>query len=506
MSFWTLVRHRLRAYIRVPFLGRRFASLVVGTFVALYFGGALVLAGLFFDDIVREGAPGADPLLVAAQGLLPFGLGYAVLQSVLASGLGVDPTPYRSLPIRRGALVALLSVFALLRLWTAVPLAFVGAVGVEAALDGAGVEALRFGLASLGVLAAAAYLAPMLRQAVSARPVATIGGGLVLVAATGVEVLDLGIAVTSLTDVSGWLFGGVVQGDVLPVGTAAVLLAGVVGGYVRWLRREMRVDRSARSRSVRLSSDVLDGLARRGPYWREAVLEARLLVRNAQTRWMLVVALMFVIVVAGFGVLPIEFADLREAPPMELLNLTLFPGLFATGAFAIFYGQNLFSYECDGIEASMARPVSARHRVGGKLLFLEAGTIVCFLIPLPVLLLSQNPFLIVHTTFFLYNLGVVVPAVVAGATFNRKALAVEEMNFAQSNVSGPRTAIVLPLFALPFPFLFAFDRVWLQFGPIAAMGVVSTLAYPLWIRGLTALHEYNRYAMMRGFRASREQA
>jgi hypothetical protein len=505
VTLLSLLHHRLRAVVRAPFVGRRALSLILGGVLALYLGGGLVLVGLVFDDLVREVAPQADPLLVAARGLLPAGLAYAALQVFLASGLRIDPTPYRALPVRRGALVALLCVFALGSAWTAVPMAFVGAVGVEAALGGAGSAALRFGLAALGVLAAAASLAPMLRQAASTHPLASAGGALALVAATGIEAIDLGVGAASLVDLSGWLFGGMVRGALLPTLTAGLGLAGVVGGYARWVRRAMVLDRQQR-RSVPIgpSSSVLDRWARRGPAWREAVLEGRLLLRNAQTRWTLVTALLVVALVAGLGLIPFEWADLRGAAPLQLLNMTLFPGLFATGAVAFYHGQNLFSYEGERVEASMARPVAARHRVGGKLLFLEVGVLACFLLPLPALLLAQSPFLVVHTTFFLYNLGVVAPAIVAGATFNRKALAVQETTFAQANVSGARTALLLPLLALPFLFLFAFDRLALQFAPIAAIGTLSLLARPLWLRGLAALYEWNRHAMARGFRASQD--
>lgn len=503
MTLLSLLHHRLRAVVRAPFVGRRALSLILGGVLALYLGGGLVLVGLVFDDLVREVAPQADPLLVAARGLLPAGLAYAALQVFLASGLRIDPTPYRALPVRRGALVALLCVFALGSAWTAVPMAFVGAVGVEAALGGAGSAALRFGLAALGVLAAAASLAPMLRQAASTHPLASAGGALALVVATGIEAIDLGVGAASLVDLSGWLFGGMVRGALLPTLAAGLGLAGVVGGYARWVRRAMVLDRQQR-RSVPIgpSSGVLDRWARRGPAWREAVLEGRLLLRNAQTRWTLVTALLVVALVAGLGLIPFEWADLRGAAPLQLLNMTLFPGLFATGAVAFYHGQNLFSYEGERVEASMARPVAARHRVGGKLLFLEVGVLACFLLPLPALLLAQSPFLVVHTTFFLYNLGVVAPAIVAGATFNRKALAVQETTFAQANVSGARTALLLPLLALPFLSLFAFDRLALQFAPIAAIGTLSLLARPLWLRGLAALYEWNRHAMARGFRAS----
>lgn len=487
----------------MPFLGRRLVSLLVGAVIVLYFGGGLVLAGVFFDDLMREVAPSADPLLVAARGLLPFGLGYAALRVVMESGLGVDPRPYRALPVRRSSLVGLLSVFALLSLWNAVPLTFVGAVCVEMTLNGAGGAALRFGLASFGVLAAITYAAPMLRWVVSGRPLLAVGAVGLLVGAVGIEAVDLGGSLVSLVDVSGWLFGGVVKGQVLPTSVAVFSLVGLVGGYTRWLRRAMVVDRAQRRASSGGSSAWLDRLARRGPAWREAVLETRLLWRNPQTRMSLFTTALLPVIVTVFAFIPMELADFRTMSGVQLLNATLLPGLFATGAAAIYYGQNLFSYEGEGIEASMARPVSARHRVRGKLLFLEAGTLACFLVPLPFLILRQHPFLIVHTSFFLYNAGIVAPVMIAGATFNRKALAIDERSFSQTNFSGGRTALLVPSVGIPFLFLFSFDRLAFQFGGFGAIGLLSLLALPLWLHGLTALYEYNRYAMIRGFRASR---
>ncbi len=504
MPVWRFLRHRHRAYRRVPFFERRALSAVLGGFLALYLGGGLVLLGIVFDDLVREMVPGTDPLLVASRWLLPLGLLYAVVRVFAESGVGADLRPYLPLPLRRSGLMAVLAVLSLFSLWNAVPLAFVATACTEAALDGALGAALRFGLVSVGVLAAVTYAVPMLRRGVSARPVLAAVGLFLLVASAGLEWVNVAGGVASLLDVSGWLFGGAVQGRLLPASAAGIGLVGIGAGYVRWLRQAMVVDQNRRSGAAARTSDGLDWLARRGPVWREAVLEARLLLRNAQTRWTFFTALFFVLVLSGFAVLPIEAADLREAPPMELINMTVFPGLFATGVFAIYHGQNLFSYEGTGVEACMARPVSARHRMGGKLLFLEVGTLFCFLIPLPTLLLSQNPFLIVHTTFFLYNAGIVVPAMIAGATFNRKALAVDERTFMQTNFSGGRVAVTFPLLVVPFLFLFSFDRLALQFGGVAAIGLLSLLAMPVWLRGLTQLYDYNRHAMLRGFRASGE--
>ena len=502
MTLLTLLRHRLRALWRVPFAGRRVVSLLIGVFVALYLGGGLVLLGLVFDDLVREAAPGADPLLIVARWLLPFAVAYAAVRVMTESGLGADPRPYRLLPIRRDALVAFLAVWALFSLWNVVPLAFLVTVCAEAALSGAMGTALRLGLAGLGVLGAVTYAVPVLRQALSDRPFMAAGLVLVAVGSVAVEAVDVVGGIASLLDVSGWLLGGVVQGRVLPGAVSLVLLGAVGYGYARWLRGAMVLDQGAQDAGRSgASNDWLDRLARRGPAWREAVLETRLLLRNSQTRFTIFNVLLLVGLIVGLGFVPIELRDLKDST-LNFINLTFFTGLFGTGGIAVWHGQNLFSYEGRCFEGSTARPATAGHRVAGKCLFLAGGVLICFLLPLPILLWLQSPFLVIHGAFFLYNVGVLVPAVVAGATFNRKALAISETTLAQTNFSGVRAAVVLPLFGLPMIPILLFDSVLLRFGTIAALGAVSALAYPLWRRGLVPLYRRNRYAMMRGFRSS----
>ena len=138
------------------------------------------------------------------------------------------------------------------------------------------------------------------------------------------------------------------------------------------------------------------------------------------------------------------------------------------------------------------------------MLFLAGVALVCSLVPLPVLLWTGSPFLAVHTSFLFYNVGLLVPATVAGATFNRKILSIGEMTFTQANFSGVRAAVVLPLFALPAIPIRLIDSFSLRFGFIAGLGVLSAVAWPLWHRGLTRLYKRNRHSMMRGFRTSRK--
>ena len=102
MTLLSLLYHRLQAAVRAPFVERRALSLILGGFMALYLGGGLVLFGLFFDDLVRNVAPGRDPLLVASRGLLPLGLLYAAVRVFTESGLGADVRPRRCSTCRGG--------------------------------------------------------------------------------------------------------------------------------------------------------------------------------------------------------------------------------------------------------------------------------------------------------------------------------------------------------------------------------------------------------------------
>jgi hypothetical protein len=464
----------------VPFFERRALSVILGGFMALYLGGGLVLFGLFFDDLVRNVAPGADPLLVASRGLLPLGLVYAAVRVFVKSSRGADLRSYVSLPLRRSVLAGMGAVLALFSLWNAVPLAFIVTVGVEAAVDGALGPALRFGLVGAGVL--------------------------LVVGSVGLEAVDAVGGAASLLDASAWLLGGTVEGRAVPTVATILVLGGIGGGYVRWLRMEMDLDRGTRTTSsTGQTSDRLSVLTTYGPAVREAVLELRLVLRNSKPRLSLFSTLLIAAAVAFLGYFVGSWAELRELlSGTQLLNTALWQGLFGTGAFVIFHGANGFSWEGGHFEATMAHPVSTQNRIDGKLLLLGASVVLCFLVPLPVFVATGSPIWALHAAFGLYNLGVLVPAAVAGATFNRKALTLNDSMMFEANVSAGRIAIAIPVMVLPIGLLGLLPDVGEALMLIGGLGGVSLLALPLWRRGLAALYRRNQHAMARGFRASRE--
>ena len=204
------------------------------------------------------------------------------------------------------------------------------------------------------------------------------------------------------------MLGGAVTGRVLPTLSALLLLAGIGGGYVRWLRREMDLDRRTRTTSPSgRTSDGLDGLVAYSPSVRGGVLELRLILRNSKPRLSVFMAFIIAGTVAAMGYFVNDWTELRELlTGTQLLNTALWQGRFGTGGLGFLQGGNLFGWEGGFLEATMARPVSARHRTDGKLLLLGASVVVYFLIPLPVFVSTGSPAWTLHVAFALYNLGV----------------------------------------------------------------------------------------------------
>ncbi|MEF8939047.1 MAG: DUF5687 family protein [Salinivenus sp.] len=497
MSLLSLLRHRLRAFWRAPLFKQRAASLVVSTLMALYLGGGLVVLGLAFDNVVREVAPSTDPVLVLARWLLPLGLVHIALRVVMESDSRTDLQPYLHLPLRRGSLLLYRAVSTLLSFWNAVPLLFFVAVCGEAAARGAGMEALRLGLAAAGVLVATTCLAPMARWFASRRPFLLGGTLLVGAVATGT------VTVESVADVSPFLsaFGeipsAVVRGEAVPTVAAFVLLIGVMTSYACWLRGGLALDQIKQPRMRGGTLPPLHRLAGQSAAWREAVLELRLALRNAQLienarpRLQLFYALAGASIIVMISFFSVEVSDL-SVEAGQAFGAIVVPGLAGTGMLIFGYGRLLFAWEGHAFEGMMARPVPPRRRIEGKLLFLVTGVIICSLIPLPFLLFSRSPYLFVQIAFLLYSSGFWAPTRAASAilSWSVSTRRRREMGTLIADILINLVPIGLPI--LPF---FLFDRLSLQLGSIALLGLLSMLSMPTWIRFITSIYRRDRYGI-----------
>lgn len=506
MSVWRLFRHYILSQRRSVDDNRRLLSLLIRGFVFLYAALVLAVVGLSFDEIARKITSTSRPLILASHALIPFGLMYGAVQVGVRSGLRIDPRPYENLPIRKRTLITLLASLEIFSWWNALPLVFFCAVSAGVAWTGPVAEAARFGVASAGVLVTITYAVPVARRALAGRFGLAV---LVIVAAVGIGATEVAGTLgrfIALSDVSGWMLGGVVQGHVAPSLVAAGIAGVSILGYVAWLNRVVFSEEERRVSSSRQSVGVFVARGfRRRPVVREALLEALLVLRNSQPRtlmaWSLVVPGVFCI------------AGLTADAPAQLSGLytpTLtFVGPITSGVFALGYCANLFSWEGSYFDATMAWPVTGQHRMEGKLLFLGGVTTTWFLVPVPFLwptsfLMGHPPnTLFVLLAFYLYNLGVTLPMLVAGASFNRTSAPLHDQTGAQLDVSGFRSLFFLFVFAIPVLIVFFVQDPLTGLSVIAGLGVSSLAAFPVWRRGLRRLYHRNRHSMAQGFRSSR---
>jgi hypothetical protein len=497
MSLLSLLRHRLRAFWRAPLFERRAASLVVSTLMALYLAGGLVVFGLAFDNVVREVAPSTDPVLVLARWLLPFGLVHIALRVVMESDSRTDLQPYLHLPLRRGSLLVYRAVSTLLSFWNAVPLLFFIAVCGEAAARGAGMEAFRLGLAAAGVLVATTCLAPMARRIASRRPF--LLGGTLLVGAvmTGIVTFESVADISPFLSAFGEIPSGVVRGEAVPTVAVFGLLIGVITSYACWLRGGLALDQIKQPRMRGGMNPRLPRLAGQSAAWREAVLELRLALRNAQLienarpRLQLFYALAGASIILVISFFSVEVSDL-SVEVSQAFGAIVVPGLIGTGMLIFGYGRLLFAWEGHTFEGMMVRPVPPRRRIEGKLLFLISGTIIFSLIPLPFLLFSWNPYLFVQIAFLLYSSGFWAPTSVASAILSWSRPSDREYSTFVSVITFFLDIIPIGVPILPFLLL---DRLFLQLASISLIGFISILSMPLWIHFLTSTYQRNRYSM-----------
>jgi hypothetical protein len=463
----------------------------------LYIAVGLVGLGLVFDDLVREASSEGDPLLVIARWLTPLALIYAALRVVVESGIGIDLQPYQPLPVRGKTLRSFSMLLSLSSLWNVLPLTFLGTACLEAALSNRGGEALCLWFAGVGVAVIVTYSVPIVRRGLVSHQYVAAGITLLVVSGIGIEMSEAASGAVLVLDGSRWLIGGIVQKRMVPILVFSVLLVGVVIVHARWIQRVTQLDQRKHSMTVAMSDDMLNRLSVCGPAWRGAVLEVRRYLRHSQLR-LTIFLIPFLALLSAL--LSYEIESLNSEIGIELI----FAGLMCTGFHIIYGGPNLLSYEGVHIEALHSIPANTRHLMAGKWLFLTFVSSVLFFLPLPVIIWSQSPYSLVHLSLSILNIGMVAPLMMAASTFNRNTITLDESSFMRGGAgfSVGRAMLVATAFGvLSVPILLLEDPLP-QFSVLGGLGLLSALTYPLWLSALATLYEWNRHAMIHGFRAS----
>ena len=95
-------------------------------------------------------------------------------------------------------------------------------------------------------------------------------------------------------------------------------------------------------------------------------------------------------------------------------------GIFASGTFALNYGQLMFSWESTYFDGFLARNIRMEELILAKLMLLQGSCLVFFLISLPLFIILSPDLLLLHVTFLFYNAGVTSVLMLALAVRNQR--------------------------------------------------------------------------------------
>lgn len=494
-------------------------------------GGMLLLmiaalcAGALTEDWIRGARPTVDPLQWINGWLLPLGTLF-----VIGRGYQGAPgmRPYLSLPLSRKGLVRFGVAHALLHPVNvgvfAFGIAFWGRTVVPA--HSWAVSAAYGGGLLLG-LGTATHLARLFAQVLAKRPLRVVlllaGGGLVF--GIGAE--------TGLVPVFGLserLFGGLLKLQAVPGVLLLGSYAGSLGLHRRQLWRRLYLDdarddadrspsgaseterRTTADTGVGDADAVRAGTISRGidhllplSGWGTAgalvAMEWRLMSRNRQPRRQAVML--------AFPVFPVLFALLAGAGTGTGISVLYRPEFLfvwgvAVGGWVLDYGSKILGWEGRRLEGVLARAVRAEDLLRAKLVLLVGGTLVLWGLPLPVILFAGASFVGLHAAFLVYVLGWGVPLTLVAALFNGTPVDLNDRSFftaSELGVGRIATSMLLVGPAVGF-FLWA-DTPRIFAGGLAALGVLSALCAPLWVRVLRRAWARRYPAILEDFREAK---
>ena len=486
-----LIRQQFRSRVRGFKARENLASTIVLGLFGAYIAFTLFTLGAFLPVFVREMAPGQAPRDLVDHHALSTLIGLFFLRFLLQKTPKMKVESYLHLPLPRWLLVVLFTLSTVFSVHNLFPLVFAVPFAVRhlAPVDGAAGAAQWVG-AIIAVLLVSNFLNLYVRSQLNRRERSFMAGLAVLLSlALADEYLGAGV----LGAVSAAFFSEMhrASGLLILSLSGAVLGTGFLaaGSLLEALRREDP------SMAQTLVKGRLHELAERWDLAGHLVwLELRLMWRNRRPRHYLVVSLMFSTVYLVF---------LLASPGMfDGIALGAVIGLFASGGFALNYGQLMFAWESSHMDGMMARAVEPRAMTRAKTIVLQGSCLLLFVVSLPVFLWLRPDLVPLHVAFLFYNAGITTQVILELATRNRERVDLGRSGgfFNYEGFSAKHWLWFLPTAVPPSLLLIAFrDSPQLALSLLAAVGLIGLATTELWTRRHANRVDRRKHAMLSGF-------
>ncbi len=484
MSYRTLLAAQWTGFIR-SFQSARTRAVSSGqAILALYVAMALFSAGFFFETIFVASRPAAHELnrYLFEIGILLFGLRF-----FLQRPPKLRLSRYLHLPIRRRRLVRYFQFASLASVYNAFPFFFLAPFVTRSLAGNYPLSGILTWLTGVVLLILITHYGNVVLRLFFDRSM--MGFAVFFVLAAGLQALDQMMGWHAITHASAYVFDSLLQ-----VGAASFLLLAAIFSALLVtsslvLHRTLRED--ATPDTQRLPLQLPFG---RGRLYDLLLLEAKMIARNKRAKQYFIVS-----VVVAIAYTPLLLSDLNVFVGSRWMWTLI--GLFASGAFALNYGQLMFAWESTFFDALLARSIPLRRMVRAKYALLLLSCIALFGLSIPFFWLLAPDLLPLHVAFLFYNAGITSPLMLVLAVMNQKRVGLSAGGFFQyEGFSVLHWIWMLPTVVPPAVVLMLPVSVETAFSLIAAIGLVGMLGTGVWSHFLGAWLNRRKYQMAAGFR------
>jgi hypothetical protein len=194
---------------------------------------------------------------------------------------------------------------------------------------------------------------------------------------------------------------------------------------------------------------------------------------------------------------------LTESQVFKSSAISAVVGIFASGTFALNYGQLMFSWESTYFDGFLARNIRPEELILAKLMLLQGSCLVFFLLSLPLFMLLSPELLLLHVTFLFYNAGITSVLMLALAVRNQRRVNISKSGsfFNYEGFSIMHWVWILPTIAPPAILLHLLQSInWTALLFIGGLGVTSLVLSKRWSQYFTERLLDRKYVMALGFR------
>jgi hypothetical protein len=248
------------------------------------------------------------------------------------------------------------------------------------------------------------------------------------------------------------------------------------------------------SETSRVKTSSFSFLSRYGETGELMGVELKMILRNKRPRSILLLSLIFL----GYGMI------LYDDPDSNFK--LMIAGFILTFAFALNYGQFLFSWEGSYFDSYLANKISAFHYIRSKYLFIAVSGVTGYLLTLPYGLIFPK-IILVNLAMLLYNVGISSLLILLLSTNNSTSIDLGKSQLFNYQGTGVvHFLMMVPLIGVPIFILILFkvfgirEYTFMGFGIIGLTGIIFSKYL---LQMLAKTFTSRRYEMATGFRNTR---